>query len=33
MHVGWSRIGHVRVALHENADLALLPDGLLCGSN
>jgi hypothetical protein len=27
MHIGWSRIGHLRVALHENADLALLADG------
>ena len=33
MHIGWSRIGHLRVALHENADLALLPDDLLCGSD
>lgn len=33
MHIGWSRIGHLRVALHENADLALLPDVLLCSSD
>ena len=33
MHIGWPRICHVRVALHENADLALIPDGLLCGSD
>jgi hypothetical protein len=33
MHIGWPRIGHLRVALHENADLALLPDGLLCGGD
>jgi hypothetical protein len=33
MHIGWSRIARLRVALHENADLALIPDGLLCGSD
>ena len=33
MHVDWRRIGDLRVALHQDADLALFAHGLLCGGD
>jgi hypothetical protein len=33
MHINWRGIGHIWAALHENADLALIAQSLLGGSN